>query len=201
MVRDDAKFKPFAREVRRDLESVLAQYDIADKATLRQILGVLAQLDMLEGDYEAALARVAQVKALEEKPADKLLSGITTRAIVAGVHAKADRTSAAYRAEVAQSITAELAPLPYDVVANEVKEIKAGAELLGEGRLLGNVREVLQPVVDKTGSLSSDLAPASCAPSTRTTTFCRSSRRWSTPGPPTSPPTRSRSRTSGPRVP
>ena len=49
MVRDDAKFKPFAGEVRRDLESVLAQYDIEDKATLRQILGELAQLDMLDG--------------------------------------------------------------------------------------------------------------------------------------------------------
>ena len=46
------------------------------------------------------------------------------------------------------------------MVANEAKEIKAGAELLGEGRLIGNVREVLQPSVDKNGSLSSDLAPA-----------------------------------------
>ena len=101
MVRDDAKFKPFAGEVRRDLESVLAQYDIEDKATLRQILGELAQLDMLDGNYEAALARVAQVKALEDKPADKLLSGITTRAIVAGMRANPDRTSAAYLATAA----------------------------------------------------------------------------------------------------
>ena len=82
MVRDDAKFKSLATEVRRDLESVLAQYEIEDKATLRQILGELAQLDMLDGSYEAALARVAQIKALEDKPADKLLSGITSRAIV-----------------------------------------------------------------------------------------------------------------------
>ena len=160
MVRDDAKFKPFAVELRRDLESVLAQYDIEDKATSRQILGELAQLDMLDGNYEAALARVAQVKALEDKPADKLLSGMTARAIVASVHAGLDRTSAAYRAEVAQSIKTELAAIPYDVIANEAKEIKAGAELLGEGRLIGNVREVLQPAVDKNGSLSSDLAPA-----------------------------------------
>jgi subtilisin family serine protease len=159
MVRDDAKFKPLAGEVRRDLESVLAQYDIEDKATLRQILGELAQLDMLDGNYEAALARVAQVKALEDKPADKLLSGITSRAIVAGMHVNPDRTSAAYRAATAQSIKGELAAMPYEVIANEAKEIKAGAELLGEGRLIGNVREVLQPSVDKNGSLSSDLAP------------------------------------------
>jgi subtilisin family serine protease len=160
MIRDDAKFKSLAGEVRRDLESVLAQYDIEDKATLRQILAELAQLDMLDGNYEAALARVAQVKALEDKPADKLLSGITARAIVAGTHANPDRTSAASRAATAQSIKSELAAMPYEVIANEAKEIKAGAELLGEGRLIGNVREVLQPSVDKNGSLSSDLAPA-----------------------------------------
>ncbi len=160
MVRDDAKFKPLGTEVRRDLESVLAQYEIEDKATLRQILGELAQLDMLDGSYEAALARVAQIKALEDKPADKLLSGITSRAIVAGVHANPDRTSTAYRTAAAESIKSELAAMPYDVISNQAKEIKAGAELLGEGRLIGNVREVLQPSVDKNGSLSSDLAPA-----------------------------------------
>src|ERR1700686_2041750 len=174
MVRDDAKFKPLSGEVRRDLESVLAQYDIEDKATLRQILGELAQLEMLDGNYEAALARVAQVKALEDKPADKLLSGITSRAIVAGVHASPDRTSAAYRAAAAQSIKSELAAMPYNVIANEAKEIKAGAELLGEGRLIGNVREVRQPSVDKNGSLS-----------------C---------GPPPAPPPRATSRTFGPRA-
>ncbi len=160
MVRDDARFKPFAAEVRRDLESVVAQYDIQDRATLRQILGELAQLDMLDGNYDAALARVAQVRALEDKPADKLLSGITARAIVAGVRASPDRASATYRDAVAKSIENELAPMPYDVIGNEAKEMKAGAELLGEGRLIGNVREVLQPSVDKNGSLSSELAPA-----------------------------------------
>ncbi len=142
MIRDDAKFKPFGAQVRRDLESVLAQYDIQDKATSRQILTELAQLDMLDGNYDAALARVAQVKALEDKPSDKLLSGITTRAIVAGVRASPDRNVAAERAAVEQSIKGDLSGMPYDVIANQAKEIKAGSELLGEGRLIGNVREV-----------------------------------------------------------
>ncbi len=159
MLRDDAKWKPFAAAVRSDVESVLAHYDIADKTTERQLLSEIAQLDMLDGRYDAALARAAQVKALEEKPADKLLSGITLRAIIAGVHANPDRSSAAYRAAVARALAAEVTPLPYDVVGNEAKEVKAGAELLGEGRLIGNVREVLQPSVDKNRALSSDLAP------------------------------------------
>ena len=103
--------------MRRDLEGVLAQYDIEDKAATRQILTELAQLDMLDGNYDAALARVAQVKALEDKPADKLLSGITTRAVVAGVRASPDRDPAAEHAAVVQSISGELAAMPYDVIA------------------------------------------------------------------------------------
>jgi subtilisin family serine protease len=159
MVRDDAKFKPFAADVRRDLEGTLAKYEIEDRATLRQMLTELAQLDMLDGHYDAALARVAQVKALEDKPADKLLSGVTARAVVAGMRASPDRGSAANRSAAAQSIKGELAAMPYDVIANEAKEVKAGMEVLGEGRLIGSIREVLQPAVDKNGSLSSDLAP------------------------------------------
>jgi subtilisin family serine protease len=49
--------------------------------------------------------------------------------------------------------------MPYDVVQNEVREAKASAELASEARILGYVREVIQPTVDKAGSISSELAP------------------------------------------
>jgi subtilisin family serine protease len=159
MLHDDARFKPFAAAVRHDVEGVLAQYDIPDHATKRALLGELAQLDMLDGRYDAARARIAQVKALEDKPSEKLLSGLVARAIIDGVKVDPDRNSEAYRAAVLQAIRGELAPLPYEVIANDAKEIKAGVELLGEGRLVGAVREVLQPSVDKNGALSSDFAP------------------------------------------
>ncbi|MEO8135151.1 MAG: S8 family serine peptidase [Betaproteobacteria bacterium] len=159
MLHDDARFKPFASAVRRDIEGVLAKYDIADKATERQLLTELVQLDVLDGLHDAALARLARIRALEQKPSDKLLSGIVARAVIAGAKANADGKSAASSAAVAESIKADVAALPFEVVANDIREIKAAAELLGEGRLIGSVREVLQPSVDKNGALSSDLAP------------------------------------------
>src|SRR5512141_3493844 len=54
VIRDDAKFRRFAADVRRDAESVLAGYQIDDRATLRQLEGELAQLDVLEGNLDAA---------------------------------------------------------------------------------------------------------------------------------------------------
>ncbi|HEY2864659.1 MAG TPA: S8 family serine peptidase [Casimicrobiaceae bacterium] len=159
LVRDDAKFRAFAAEVRRDTESTLAKYDIADKSSERQLRGTLLQLDMLDGRYDAALAGAEKIRELQEKPADKLLTGMTTKAIVAGERKAGNRDSDAYRGEVARSIADALKPLPYEVISNEIKEAKAGAETLGEGRLIGSARERLQPIVDKSGSLSSDLAP------------------------------------------
>jgi hypothetical protein len=159
VVRDDAKFKPFAQAVRRDTESVLASYEITDKAAMRGLLGVLVRLDWLDGKYDDALKHAAQVRELEEKPAEKLLSGQTIRAMIAAERKAGARNSPAYRAEVARIIRAELDGMPYEVIENDAKQMKMSAEIIGEALVLGNIRDVLQPTVDKTGSLSSDLAP------------------------------------------
>jgi subtilisin family serine protease len=159
VIRDDAKFRRFAADVRRDARSVLDGYRIDDRATLRQLEGELVQLDYLDGDLDAALARIARLRELQDKPADKLMSGVQLRAMIGAQRSAGDRTSDAYRAEVARLLAADLAQMPYDVVQNEVKEIKAGAEVASEAVTLGYVRNVIQPTVDKAGALSSDLAP------------------------------------------
>ncbi len=159
LIRDETKFRAFAGQLGRDTEAVLAQYDIRDKAKLRELLTLRARLDLLDGRYDEALKATAAVRELEEKPANKLLSGTTVRAIVEARRRVGDTTSEAYRREVARLVAAELAGMPYDVVQNEVKEGKAGLEIMSEALALGYVNNVLQPTVDKAGSVSSDLAP------------------------------------------
>jgi hypothetical protein len=159
LVRDEAAFGAFAAKLRADVESVLGQYDIADKAMQRQLLGTLLQLDVLEQKDDAALARIEAIRALEEKPADKLMTGVQVRATIEARKAVGNNTSEAYRADVGQRMAQALKAMPYAVVSNEIKEAKARAERMGEALLLGNLRDVLQPIVDKAGVLSSDLAP------------------------------------------
>lgn len=159
-VRDPAQFATFAKQFRRDTESVLADYEIEDKATLRQLIGSLALLDYLEGKPEAALAGLAKVKALQEKPADKLLSGMQLGAIIAAQKPTAGRDAAAYADDVGRRIASALEAMPFPVVANDVREQKAGTEIMSEALALGYLREVLQPTVDKAGGvLSSEFAP------------------------------------------
>ncbi len=159
-VRDPAKFAPFAKTYRSKTESTLASYDIADKATLRGMLGSLAQLDLLEGRLDAATAGLARVRALQDKPADKLLSGVVSDAVIAADKSGAQTGSDAWRAAVGERFSAALERMPYAVVQNEVREMKAGNELASEALALGYIREVLQPTVARTGALSSEFAPA-----------------------------------------
>lgn len=160
MVRSRERFAPFAAQVRRDVDSVLAGYEIPDKATQRDLLGLLAALDFLDGRYDRSVERLEQIRALQDKPADKLLSGLRLRAMARA--AKAHGASGdAYVKAVGSDIAREIAPLPREVVENGLKEAKAGAETMGEGRAIGYLREVVQPVVDTNGgALSSDFAPA-----------------------------------------
>ncbi len=145
LVRDPLRFAALARELRRDIEGMLASHDIAERATQRRWLGVLVQLDMLEGRYDSAVQRAGRIRDLEEKPAEKLMSGLAVRAMAAA----AQRTGGA-----------ELERLPYPLIVNNVLRAKAGLETFGEALALGRVRTVLQPVAQAGGSLSSELTPA-----------------------------------------
>jgi len=157
VVRSAEKFAPFAAALRRDTESVLAGYEIADKASRRNLLNIVMTLDYLDGRGDAVLARIEEIRALQDKPADKLLTGQRLKAMV-----QAGRSAGSgdeYRRAVGEAIQRDLAALPYAVIENDIKGAKASAELIGETLILGRVREVLQPVVDEKGELSSDLAP------------------------------------------
>src|SRR5713226_10033810 len=66
---DAATFDAFAAKVRADLETVFRDYDISDKATMRDLLFARENLQQLAGEYPEALATVKQIRALEDKPA------------------------------------------------------------------------------------------------------------------------------------
>jgi len=159
IVKDKTLFAKTTVKIRTDMEGVLEKYEIADKASHRQYLESLMLLDFLLGNYDEALVKSEKVRALEEKPADKLLSALRFRAMVAAVKKTGVLNTPEYFDLVSQFIDKEISAYPYDVIANDIKSMKAGAEVIGEGQLLGIVKDVLQKTVIKNGgNLSSDLA-------------------------------------------
>lgn len=79
---DDGTFKIFSDKVRADLDQVLNDYEIEDKATLRELLAERLNLQELSDEYAGALQTVGTLRALEEKPALKLTAGLAARARV-----------------------------------------------------------------------------------------------------------------------
>jgi hypothetical protein len=68
LVRDEKAFGRFAAEVKRDNQSVLDGYEIADKAAHRDLLTVQAQIDFLEGRYAEAARRAEESARWRKSP-------------------------------------------------------------------------------------------------------------------------------------
>lgn len=158
---DAAIFATFASRVRGDLESTLASYDVQDPAALRGLLGTELQLQVLAGNEdEAARATIARIRALEEKPDAKLLSGLRTEAILDARRESGAASGDAYVTAFARLYRAKLAPLPWTVVGTALKETKSSLELLSASLVEGRVEAAIEPAVAKAHALSNELAAA-----------------------------------------
>lgn len=153
-----AEFEKLATAVRANLETLQRDYAIADRTTLQNIQSTLLSLDFAAGDYDSALARLAAIRELEEKPGLKLTAGLLSESIITTRRSGDFATEDAFRAKFAEIYAAKLAALPHELVADILKSSKGSAEIFTEALLLGSVASQLQPGVDKTGTVSGDIA-------------------------------------------
>lgn len=156
---DPATFDPFAAKVRADIDAQLNGYDIQDHATLRGLLQEKLALQLLSGTEDAAaLATAETIRGLEDKPDARLISGITARATVAA-RAKAGATAGdAYLAAYRAAYTEALAPLPWAVVGNLLKQIKTTNDVFTAAMLIGQTAGQLDPGAAKSHSVSGESA-------------------------------------------
>ena len=157
----DERFAEFAATVRSDIEDVLAAYEIDDKATLQGYYAVLSRLDLLEGEYDAALERSDQIRAIEDKEAGKLMTGLFSGAWVAAAgEADPDADFEAFAAAFKRHFAAAVGELPWDVVQDQIKQAKGRAEIFSsESFVIGLAQSQVDPAVTASGAISSDLVP------------------------------------------
>jgi len=156
---DDGTFDAFAAKVGTDIDSVLNNYDIQDRATLRELLGTRLALQLLSGTQDqAALGTIARIRDLEDKPDAKLLSNLGALAYIKAHMATGQRSGPAFERAYADALNASLAPLPWAVVGNRIKEAKSSAEIVSAALVLGQVQAGMEPAVAKSHQLSNSLA-------------------------------------------
>lgn len=156
VIQDDAAFATLAIAVKHDLEADLAAYDIQDRTTLQQYDGTLLALALLDHDDTTARRMLGELRALEEKPALKLTTGLISEALL---DARRDNPPPAELAAAFQKAFAALvAKLPWDLTQNEIKEMKAGFEVRTPNLLIGLVQQQIDPAALTTGAISGDVA-------------------------------------------
>lgn len=150
---DDASFAAFAKQVRADLDRVLEDYDIKDRSTLRELLSEKLDLEELDGDYQDALRTVASLRALEEKPAQKLVSGLYAMARLQAAIDTGAPGSTAYEQSFARHYREAIDPLPWSVVQDSVRGSYASTRLQTRASVIGGVQTEIDPAVLKSGAV------------------------------------------------
>lgn len=158
LLSDDATFAAFARKVGSDADSILANYAIDDKSTLRRFLGVKANAQMLAGDPKGALQSIDRVRDLEEKPQAKILSGILTRPILNAWIETGSNFGSAFKNAFAKDFATEINALPWAAAQADVKEIKAAFEMISPSMLAGDLKESTDPQILKSGTIDFEAA-------------------------------------------
>jgi len=155
---DSATFDPFAAHVRADLESVFRDYDIADKATTRELLSTKMSLQELGGDFSGALETVKAIRALEDKPSARLTSGLFTESLLNAAIETKSTSGPAFEQAFTASFQSAVDKLPWDVVQDSVKAQWAQAKLASKAGMIGFIKTELDPAVEKSKALSNDEA-------------------------------------------
>lgn len=155
---DDATFNAFARKVGADVDQVLASYDVRDKSTLRELLGVRADVQALLGEYDAAIATTRQIRELEDKPDRKLLTRTFNEASLKARKALPAASPEALSAAFAEIYAETLKPMPWDVVGSVVLARRTDHVFMTEAISLGTIDAYIEPGVAKSGQVSSATA-------------------------------------------
>ena len=135
-----AELQAIAAPVEQNLLADLQRYDIRDAATQREYYAALAAMAQLRGDWAAVPQWTAKARALQEKTAGKLTSGLLTDLLS---QQRAEKRDAAWlQAEVQRRYGA----LPWADVQDVVKANKGGIETFNPELIKGAFQSQVDPM-------------------------------------------------------
>lgn len=153
LVTSDEAFAPFAAKVRADRESVLRDYDIQDKGTLKDIETTLLHLDLFEGKLDAAVERLGRIRELEEKPEAKLYDRelFVIAAIIKARQRSGAISGLEYQKGLRLAFAESLNRLP-DSLSQKMPAEKADFEILNGDFFLNVVKARIAPMAKQAGN-------------------------------------------------
>ena len=146
-----------AEQLRSDTENTLRDYEIPDVATRRQLYEILRRNAILKGESGKILRYGVVLRGLTDKPADRMLSGLTQDAIAKALAAGPD--PAAQRAALQGHLVQTLKAMPWKTVGDDLVALRARFAQPGLPAIIGGVAQAqIDPVLARNGALGADLA-------------------------------------------
>ena len=158
LVGDDATFDAFAAQVRRDIDQTLKDYRIEDKSTLSEMLKTRLALQELAGDPKGGLQTIDALRALETKPAAKLLTGLSAQARLQAALEAGAASGPVYEAAFRRRFAALSAPLPWSVVQDNVRAMFGSTQTASRAAVVARVATELDPAASRSGALDTNQA-------------------------------------------
>lgn len=132
LAEDPAVVSALAAAVSADITADLAKYDIADRTTLRGLYGTLLTAAMLQKDFPAARRDIKAIRSLQDKPVDRVTSGMVTGALIEALQSPGVDFHRALRADVERAFRTA----PYALVRALLKEQKSGMGVISRDTLV-----------------------------------------------------------------
>lgn len=151
---DEEALNDYLAKLRAEIEGRLEKYDIQDKATVRGYISTLRTLDVLDGDYRAALEKIQTIRDMYDKPADKLTSGQVAESLLIAKLEEQVKTEQ-QKLERFKALYAErVNPLPWEIVQDSIEQTNGVFQYLSEALYLGSVETQMQNTVDQNKELT-----------------------------------------------
>jgi hypothetical protein len=123
---DSPAFKDFAAKVEADLQSVLTNYQIEDKATRRELLSALLSFEELNDENDQGLQTIKTIRNLEDKPDARLAAGLIDEAMLRARLDTKSTSGTAYNTAFTKRLSQAVNALPWNLV--QVRWIIARSE-------------------------------------------------------------------------
>src|SRR6201998_1893041 len=153
---DDSTFDSTTSHAVADIDSLLADYDIQDNATLIEILSAKLSVQELKGDAAGGLETIAKLRELQSKPDLKLTVGLFDEAILKAQQSISSTHGDEYQKKVESNYEEAVNALPWDTVQDVMKSARAMSRLIAEPLILGRAQHDIQPQIDQSGRIPRD---------------------------------------------
>jgi len=150
---DRDQLEPFLQKMEKEVLNRLDNYDIQDKVTVRGYLRIISNRRFLQGQLEEARKLTLQARAMADKPADQLLSGMSLICLI-DARQKADDEGIPFREAFRELYSAALASCDWEVIQDSVEQINGSYQYFNENLFRGSLENTTQNTIDQTGEIS-----------------------------------------------